>query len=261
VTERLDRELVRRGLARSRSHARALIHAGQILVDGSVVERPGEQVAASAAISGPVDSYVSRAAHKLIGALDDLQLTVAGRALDAGASTGGFTQVLLARGCREVFAVDVGSDQLALALRADPRVRLRERTNLRDLTLDDVGGVAVDLVVADVSFISLRLLLGPLVSVTRHDGWMLLLVKPQFEVGRDLLGKGGVVRVPAHQVRAVSGVINAAGGYGWHAVAAVPSRLPGASGNREFFVLLRRIESPPHLDLTALVTTSDDTEK
>jgi 23S rRNA (cytidine1920-2'-O)/16S rRNA (cytidine1409-2'-O)-methyltransferase len=260
VTERLDRELVRRGLARSRSHARALINAGQILVDGSVVERPGEQVASSAAINAPDDRYVSRAAHKLIGALDELELSVAGRALDAGASTGGFTQVLLARGCEEVFAVDVGSDQLAPALRADPRVRLRERTNLRDLRLDDVGGVAVDLVVADVSFISLRLLLGPLVSVTRDDGCLLLLVKPQFEVGRELLGKGGVVRAPGHQVQAISSVINAAGEYGWHAVAAVPSRLPGASGNREFFVLLRRTESPPHLDLTALVETGGTTK-
>jgi 23S rRNA (cytidine1920-2'-O)/16S rRNA (cytidine1409-2'-O)-methyltransferase len=260
VTERLDRELVRRGLARSRSHARALINAGQILVDGSVVERPGEQVASSAEINAPDDRYVSRAAHKLIGALDDLELSVAGRALDAGASTGGFTQVLLARGCEEVFAVDVGSDQLAPALRADPRVRSRERTNLRDLRLDDVGGVAVDLVVADVSFISLRLLLGPLVSVTRDDGWLLLLVKPQFEVGRELLGKGGVVRAPGHQVQAISSVLNAAGEYGWHAVAVVPSRLPGTSGNREFFVLLRRTESPPHLDLTALVETGVTTK-
>jgi 23S rRNA (cytidine1920-2'-O)/16S rRNA (cytidine1409-2'-O)-methyltransferase len=255
VTARLDLELVRRGLARSRSHAQAMINAGQISVDGLIVRRAGEPVAASAAIDAPNDHYVSRGAHKLIGALDDLELSVAGRALDAGASTGGFTEVLLARGCREVFAVDVGSDQLAPALRADPRVRLRERTNLRDLTLDDVGGVAVDLVVADVSFISLRLLLGPLVSVTRDDGWLLLLVKPQFEVGRDLLGKGGVVRAPAHHVQAVSGVINAAGEYGWPAVAAVPSRLPGASGNREFFVLLQRTTSAPDLDLTALVET------
>ena len=255
MTERLDLELVRRGLARSRSHARAMINAGQILVDGSVVRRAGEQVAASAAIDAPDDRYVSRGAHKLIGALDDLELSVAGRALDAGASTGGFTEVLLARGCQEVFAVDVGSDQLAPALRADPRVRVRERTNLRDLRLDDVGGSLVDLVVADVSFISLRLLMGPLVSVTRDDGWLLLLVKPQFEVGRELLGKGGVVREPADHVRAISGVINAAGESGWRGVAAVPSRLPGASGNREFFVLLRRTESPSHLDLTALVRT------
>ncbi len=255
MTERLDLELVRRGLARSRSHAQAMINAGQISVDGSIVRRAGEQVVATAAIDAPDDRYVSRGAHKLIGAIDDLGLSVAGRALDAGASTGGFTEVLLARGCQEVFAVDVGSDQLASALRTDPRVRLRERTNLRDLRLDDVGGFPVDLVVADVSFISLRLLVGPLVSVTRDDGWLLLLVKPQFEVGRELLGKGGVVREPADQVQAISGVITAAGEYGWHSGAVVPSRLPGASGNREFFVLLRRTESVSDLDLTAVVNT------
>jgi 23S rRNA (cytidine1920-2'-O)/16S rRNA (cytidine1409-2'-O)-methyltransferase len=255
VTERLDLELVRRGMARSRSHAQAMINAGQILVNGTIVRRAGEQVAPSAAIDAPDDRYVSRGAHKLIGALDDLELSVAERALDAGSSTGGFTEVLLARGCREVFAVDVGSNQLAPALRANRRVRVLERTNLRDLRLDDVGGFPVDLVVADVSFISLRLLIGPLISVTRDDGWLLLLVKPQFEVGRELLGKGGVVREPADHVRAISGVINAADQYGWHGVAAVPSRLPGASGNREFFVLLRRTESVPDLDLTAVVNT------
>jgi 23S rRNA (cytidine1920-2'-O)/16S rRNA (cytidine1409-2'-O)-methyltransferase len=253
VTERLDRELVRRGLARSRTHAQAMINAGEVMVDGSVVERPGEQVAPSAAIHAPDDRFVSRGAHKLIGALDDLQLSVAGRALDAGASTGGFTQVLLARGCQEVIAVDVGSNQLAPVLRADPRVRLQERVNLRDLRLEHVGGVPVDLVVADVSFISLRLLVGPLVSVTRDDGWVLLLVKPQFEVGRELLGKGGVVRTPEHQLQAISSVIDAAGEHGWRGVAAVASRLPGASGNREVFVLLRRTESAPDLDLTALI--------
>jgi 23S rRNA (cytidine1920-2'-O)/16S rRNA (cytidine1409-2'-O)-methyltransferase len=255
VTERLDRELVRRGLARSRTHAQAMINAGQVMVDGLVVERPGEQVAPSAAIHAPDDRFVSRGADKLIAALDDLQLSVAGRALDAGASTGGFTQVLLARGCQEVIAVDVGSNQLAPVLRADPRVRLQERVNLRDLRLEHVGGVPVDLVVADVSFISLRLLVGPLVSVTRNDGWVLLLVKPQFEVGRELLGKGGVVRTPEHQLQSISSVIDAAGEYGWSGVAAVASRLLGASGNREFFVLLRRTESAPDLDLTALVQT------
>jgi len=253
VTERLDRELVRRGLARSRSHAQALINSGQVIVDGAVVERPGEQVELSAAIHAPNDRYVSRGAHKLIGALDDLQLSVAGRALDAGASTGGFTQVLLERGCREVIAIDVGSGQLAPVLGTDPRVRHYEGVNLRDLRLEHVGGVRVDLAVADVSFISLRLLIGPLVSVTRDGGWVLLLVKPQFEVGRELLGKAGVVRSPAHQFQAVSSVIEAAGEYGWWGVDAVPSRLPGASGNREFFVLLRRTESPVDLDLTTLV--------
>jgi 23S rRNA (cytidine1920-2'-O)/16S rRNA (cytidine1409-2'-O)-methyltransferase len=232
-----------------------MINAGQISVDGLIVRRAGEQVAASAAIDAPNDHYVSRGAHKLLGALDDLELSVAGRALDAGASTGGFTEVLLVRGCREVFAVDVGSDQLAPALRADRRVRLRERTNLRYLRLDDVGGFPVDLVVADVSFISLRLLVRPLVSVTRADGWLLLLVKPQFEVGRERLGKGGVVCEPADQVQAISGVIGAAAECGWHGVAVVPSRLSGTSGNREFFVLLLRTESVPDLDLTAVVNT------
>jgi 23S rRNA (cytidine1920-2'-O)/16S rRNA (cytidine1409-2'-O)-methyltransferase len=253
VIERLDRELVRRGLARSRNHAQAMINAGRVIVDGSVVARPGEQVASSAAIHAPDDRYVSRGAFKLIGALEDLRLSVAGRALDAGASTGGFTQVLLTRGCQEVIAVDVGSDQLAPVLRADQRVRHHERINLRDLRIEHVGGVPVDLAVADVSFISLTLLVGPLVSVTRDDGWVLLLVKPQFEVGRELLGKGGVVRTPAHQLQAISCVIETAGEYGWRGVGAVPSRLPGASGNREFFVLLRRTESAADLDLNTLV--------
>jgi 23S rRNA (cytidine1920-2'-O)/16S rRNA (cytidine1409-2'-O)-methyltransferase len=253
LTERLDRELVRRGLARSRRQAQAMIGAGQVIVDGSVVEHPDERITASAVITAPTDHYVSRGAHKLIGALDDLQLSVAGRALDAGASTGGFTQVLLERGCDEVIAVDVGSAQLAPVLRSDPRVRLRERSNLRDLDLDDVDGVLVDLVVADVSFISLRLVIGPVIGVTRDDGWLLLLVKPQFEVGRKLLSRDGVVRTPAHQAKAIFNVIKSASGYGWGCVAAVPSRLPGASGNREFFILLRHTESAPNLDLTALV--------
>jgi 23S rRNA (cytidine1920-2'-O)/16S rRNA (cytidine1409-2'-O)-methyltransferase len=253
VSERLDRELVRRGLARSRSQARAMICAGQVVVDGSIVARADERVAAAAAIAAPVDHYVSRAAHKLIGALDDLQLDVRGRGLDGGASTGGFTQVLLERGCDEVIAIDVGSAQLAPALRSDPRVRLHEGTNLRDLELTHVGGVPVDLVVADVSFISLTLVIGPLVTVTKDDGWLLLLVKPQFEVGRQLLGRDGVVRTPAHQGQAISNVIKSADRYGWHCVAAVPSRLPGASGNYEFFVLLRHTDFAPDIDLTALV--------
>ena len=209
----------------------------------------------SADIDTPADRYVSRGAQKLVGALDDLNLQVAGRALDGGSSTGGFTQVLLDRGCQEVIAVDVGSDQLAPVLRADPRVRLHEKTNLRDLRLDHVGGVPVDHVVADVSFISFTLLICPLVTVTQDDGWLLLLVKPQFEVGRELLGRDGVVRSPAHHVLALSNVIKAAEECGWHCVAVVPSRLHGAAGNREFFVLLRQAESPAELDLAAIVAT------
>jgi 23S rRNA (cytidine1920-2'-O)/16S rRNA (cytidine1409-2'-O)-methyltransferase len=255
MTDRLDREMVRRGLARSRTHAQTMISAGEVVVNGAVVEAAGNRVLRSADISAPIDRYVSRGARKLIGALDDVQLEVAGRALDAGASTGGFTQVLLERGCQEVIAVDVGSDQLATGLRNDPRVRVYEKTNLRDLRLHHVGGLPVDLVVADVSFISLTLLVGPLVSVTRDDGRLLLLVKPQFEVGRELLGKDGVVKTPAHHLLALSTVITAAAKHGWFCVAAVPSRLLGAAGNREFFVLLERAASAADLDLAAVVET------
>ena len=230
-----------------------MIIAGQVVVDGSVAQRPDGQVTAAAQIETPDDHYVSRGAHKLIGALDDLQLSVAGRALDAGASAGGFTQVLLERGCHEVIAVDVGTGQLAPELRSDPRVRSLERTNLRDLGLIHVGGLPVDLAVADVSFISLALLIGPLVGVTRDDGWLLLLVKPQFEVGRELLARSGVVRKPAHQAQAIGNVIRSAEEQGWRPAAAAPSRLPGVAGNREFFVLFRRTESAADLDLTGLV--------
>jgi 23S rRNA (cytidine1920-2'-O)/16S rRNA (cytidine1409-2'-O)-methyltransferase len=191
-------------------------------------------------VQAGADHYVSRAAHKLLGALDDLDLDVTGlRVLDAGASTGGFTQVLLERGCEIVYAVDVGSDQLIDRLRQDLRVVSSERTNLRELGLCHVGGDPVDLVVADVSFISLVLLMAPLTAVTRPEGALLLMVKPQFEVGRELLGKGGVVRSAAHRRQAIEGVIAAAEVHGWSAHRVVPSRLPGPAGNVEFFVLLR----------------------
>ena len=164
-----------------------MIGAGEVRVDGVVARRPSTRVDAASVLEAAPDHYVSRGAHKLAGALDDLSLTVPGRALDAGASTGGFTQVLLERGCRQVIAVDVGTDQLAERLRNDPRVRWWPQTNLRDLTLAHVDQVPVDLVVADVSFISLTLLVAPLLGVTAADGQLLLLVKPQFEVGRERL--------------------------------------------------------------------------
>ena len=240
---RLDQLLLAQGLARSRSQAQALILAGVVRVDGVVVTKPSAAVRTGASLSATADPYVSRAAHKLIGALDELGLEVGGRALDAGSSTGGFTQVLLERGCTTVHAVDVGTDQLAASLRADPRVVVHERTNLRDLTLDHLGGEPVELTVADVSFISLTLLVAPLAAVTRPGGRMLLMVKPQFEVGRERLGRGGVVRDPALHAEAVDGVLSAAGDCGWHAHAVRPSRLPGPAGNREFFVLLG--DEPP----------------
>ena len=240
TSQRLDRELVVRGLARSRAQAQSMIVDGQVVIDGVVIRRPAETVGPNARIEAPSDPYVSRAAYKLLGALDDFQLSVSGRALDAGASTGGFTQVLLERGCDEVIAIDVGTDQLAPLLRADPRVIVWEQTNLRQLSLDHVEHRLVDLVVADVSFISLTLLIGPLTSVTAVDGRLLLLVKPQFEVGRDRLAKGGVVRSAELQQEAVRGVVEAAEGHGWPVAAVTPSRLPGSAGNQEFFVLLDR---------------------
>jgi 23S rRNA (cytidine1920-2'-O)/16S rRNA (cytidine1409-2'-O)-methyltransferase len=243
-SRRLDLELVARGLARSRAHAQALISAGQVRVDGTVVRRAAMAVPSTAVVNATADPYVSRGAHKLAGALDDLGLTVPTRALDAGSSTGGFTQVLLQRGAGEVIAVDVGTGQLAEPLRSDPRVRLFEQTNLRDLTLAHVDGRPVDLVVADVSFISLTLLLPPLTAVTAADGALLLLVKPQFEVGRERLGPGGVVREDRLRQDAVAGVTAAAADLGWPSRATVPSRVVGESGNQEYFVLLGRGPAP-----------------
>ena len=186
--------------------------------------------------------YVSRGGHKLAGALEAFSahgLTVRGkRCLDAGASTGGFTDVLLRAGASEVVAVDVGYGQLAWALQSDDRVQVHDRTNIRDLTLDVVGE-PVDLVVGDLSFISLALVLDPLLSVTREDGELALMVKPQFEVGKDRVGKGGVVRDLALRAEAVTTIAELAADRGWGAVAVTVSPLPGPSGNVEFFLLLR----------------------
>jgi 23S rRNA (cytidine1920-2'-O)/16S rRNA (cytidine1409-2'-O)-methyltransferase len=250
---RLDRLVVDRGLVRSRSQAHALILAGGVRVDGEVVRRPAAVVPVAAVLSADADPYVSRAAHKLLGALDDLGLDVAGRALDAGSSTGGFTQVLLERGCAPVYAVDVGTDQLAQALRRDPRVVVHEQTNLRDLTLHHLDGQPVDLTVADVSFISLTLLVGPLAAVTSPAGRMLLMVKPQFEVGRERLGRGGVVRSPDLHADAVHAVAGSAAAAGWHAHAVRASRLPGPAGNREFFLLLGAAPPARPVDVEAAV--------
>ncbi len=253
---RLDQVLVERGLARSRSHAQALVREGAVLVDGEVARRPGEPVTARADVVARSDPYVSRAAHKLLGALDDLALPVGGRALDAGASTGGFTQVLLERGCRQVHAVDVGTDQLAPGLRADPRVVVHEQTNLRDLRLEQLDGQPVDLTVADVSFISLTLLVAPLAAATDPAGAMLLMVKPQFEVGRERLGRGGVVRSVVQHAEAVGSVAGAATVHGWHAVGLSRSRLPGPAGNQEFFLLLRTRAPERPLDVVAAVVAA-----
>lgn len=244
---RLDAELVRRGLARSREHASDLIAEGRVRVAGVVATKPATGVTTDVALVVKADpereDYVSRGGHKLAGALDAFSghgLTVSGRrCLDAGASTGGFTDVLLRRGAREVVAVDVGYGQLAWSLRSDPRVTVHDRTNVRELTLETVGG-PVDLVVGDLSFISLELVLDALLAVTSGDGELALMVKPQFEVGKDRVGKGGVVRDLGLRVEAVAGIAAAAADRGWGAVAVTVSPLPGPSGNVEFFLLLRR---------------------
>ncbi|MGN6780969.1 MAG: TlyA family RNA methyltransferase [Marmoricola sp.] len=245
---RLDAELVRRSLARSRDDARALIEAGRVTVNGHRALKPATGVATDADLVVRADpdarpTYASRGGHKLAGALAEFAprgLVVAGRrCLDAGASTGGFTDVLLRAGAREVVAVDVGYGQLVWELRTDPRVQVHDRTNIRTLTLDTIG-TPVDLVVGDLSFISLTLVLDALVAVTRADGDLALMVKPQFEVGRERLGKGGVVRDPVLRAEAVVTVADAAATRGWGARGVARSPLPGPSGNVEFFLWLRR---------------------
>ena len=244
---RLDAELVRRGLARSRDHAAELVTSGRVTVSGGAATKPATAVTTDAAIVVREDpdreEYVSRGGHKLAGALaafGPAGFRVAGRrCLDAGASTGGFTDVLLRAGATEVVAVDVGYGQLAWPLRQDDRVTVHDRTNVRDLTPELIGG-PVDVVVGDLSFISLRLVLGPLTGVTREDGDLALMVKPQFEVGKDRLGKGGVVRDPALRAEAVAAVALRSAGLGWGARAVARSPLPGPSGNVEFFLWLRQ---------------------
>jgi len=249
---RLDAELVRRGLARSREHAVALIAEGRVAVSGTAATKPATGVEAGTPVIVRTDpdqpSWVSRGAHKLLGALDTFPVVVEGRrVLDAGASTGGFTEVVLSRGAAEVVAVDVGYGELAWSLRTDDRVRVHERTNVRTLTPEAIGG-PVDLVVADLSFISLRLVLPALTACAREDADLLPMVKPQFEVGRERLGAGGVVRDPAHRAQAVLAVGRAAASLGWGTAGVVASPLPGPAGNVEFFLWLRRDAGPPEED-------------
>ncbi|MCV7497113.1 TlyA family RNA methyltransferase, partial [Micrococcus luteus] len=242
-TARADVALAARGLARSRTEGAALIRAGQVLLDGRPVRRPSDRVAADATLRlrDPGPRYVSRAAHKLVSALEAFpDVAVAGRqALDAGASTGGFTQVLLERGAERVAAVDVGHDQLAPTVRADPRVLVREGLNVRDLRAEDIDG-PVDLVVSDLSFISLRLVLAPLAGVCRPGAELLLMVKPQFEVGRRALPRSGVVTDPDARRDAVAGVAAAALGAGLAPRGLTRSGLAGQDGNAEFFLRLHR---------------------
>jgi 23S rRNA (cytidine1920-2'-O)/16S rRNA (cytidine1409-2'-O)-methyltransferase len=242
---RVDAELVRRGLARSREHATELVAAGRVLINGAVATKPATAVEAGTPVRVTEQSdeqqWASRGAHKLLGALAAFGpggLAVQGRrCLDAGASTGGFTDVLLQRGAREVVAVDVGYGQLVWRLQSDARVHVLDRTNARALDADAVGG-AVDLVVGDLSFISLRLVLPALAACTRPGADLVPMVKPQFEVGRERVGHGGVVRDPELRASAVLDVSAVAATLGLCTRGAVASPLPGPSGNVEFFLWL-----------------------
>ncbi|WP_418908865.1 TlyA family RNA methyltransferase [Glutamicibacter endophyticus] len=245
---RLDMELVARGLARSRTEAAKLIEAGLVQVDGHPSTKASKKIAAQIPISVAQDSstqYVSRAGHKLAGALDHFgSLNPAGvRALDAGASTGGFTDVLLRRGAAHVVAVDVGHGQLVDEIRFDERVSVHEGLNVRYLDPADIGG-EVDLVVADLSFISLRLVLEALAGATRAGGDLLLMVKPQFEVGREHVGKTGVVSSPELRRSAVEQVVQAALQVGLGLAGLGRSQLPGQDGNVEFFVWFQKSTAP-----------------
>ena len=250
---RLDAELVRRGLARSREQAAELIEAGRVRVGGQTASKASTAVDAATPVlvaeaAGP--SYVSRGGHKLAGALDAFGYDPGGkRALDAGASTGGFSDVLLQRGAAHVVAVDVGYGQLAWSLQSDARVTVVDRTNVRALTLEQVGE-PVDLVVADLSFIPLGLVLPALVACCRPGADLLPMVKPQFEVGRERLPAGGVVRDPEHRAGAVRTVAAQAAQLGLGVRGVTASPLPGPSGNVEFFLWLQA--GAPPLDEAAL---------
>jgi 23S rRNA (cytidine1920-2'-O)/16S rRNA (cytidine1409-2'-O)-methyltransferase len=237
--QRLDLLLVDRGLAESREKARALVLAGQVLVDGQPAPKPGHSVSLDSRIELLARlPYVSRAGKKLEAALDAFRIDVTGRTcLDVGASTGGFTDCLLQRGARRVYALDVGSGQLDWGLRNDPRVAVREGINARYLKSEDIGEF-VDLAVCDVSFISATLILPRLAALLQEHGEMVILVKPQFEVGRGQVGKGGVVRDPALHQAACARVEEAARRLGFRCDL-MASPVLGAEGNKEFLLYAR----------------------
>jgi 23S rRNA (cytidine1920-2'-O)/16S rRNA (cytidine1409-2'-O)-methyltransferase len=233
---RLDRLLVERGLAATREKAQALIMAGAVLVDGRKAQKPGQAAAPGSRIEIlEPPPFVSRAGLKLNAALDHFGIRVAGRiCLDVGASTGGFTDCLLQRGAARVHAVDVGSGQLDWKIRNDPRVVVREKLNARYLRPEHIGE-AVDLAVCDVSFISVTLILPAVAPLLQAGGEMVILVKPQFEVGKGQVGKGGIVREPELQSAACRRVEESARQLGFE-TAVMESPILGAEGNREFLL-------------------------
>ncbi|MBM3750445.1 MAG: TlyA family RNA methyltransferase [Acidimicrobiia bacterium] len=241
---RLDQLLVDRGLVPSRERARALILAGDVLVGGHPVTKAGTAVETEAEITlrTPDHPWVSRGGLKLVHALDTFGIDVTGAvALDIGASTGGFTDVLLQRGASRVVALDVGHNQLDWKIRSDPRVVVIEGANARNLTPAELpaDARAFDIVTIDVSFISLQYILPVVPALLRPHGSVVALVKPQFEAGRDEVGKGGIIRDAAVHTRVVESVVAAAEACGLHRAGLVPSPITGAEGNREFLLLLR----------------------
>ncbi|HEY7282502.1 MAG TPA: TlyA family RNA methyltransferase [Actinomycetota bacterium] len=250
MRRRLDTELVRRGLVASRTEAQAAVDAGLVTVGGRPAGKPSTMVADSEplAVAGPPRRFVSRGGDKLEAALDRFGVDPRGLdSMDAGASTGGFTDVLLRRGAARVLAVDVGYGQLAWSLRQDPRVTVMERTNVRDLRPGDLGFEPA-LVVADLSFISLRLALPALAGVAGARARFVLLVKPQFEVGPARVGSGGVVRDPDAWRAALEGVRDSLAGLGLPVVGAMASPVRGPAGNVEFLVLAAPRGAPAELD-------------
>jgi 23S rRNA (cytidine1920-2'-O)/16S rRNA (cytidine1409-2'-O)-methyltransferase len=240
MKSRLDLLIVKRGLAPTRERARAIILAGQVTVNGQVVSKAGAAVAADAEIDllKPDHPYVGRGGVKLAHALDAFHVNPNGRtALDVGASTGGFTDVLLRRGAARVIALDVGHGQLDWKLRNDPRVLVREGVNARSLTAHDVP-YRVTLVTIDVAFISLKHILPPLPAFLESPSDVVALVKPQFEAGRDEVGKHGLVTDPAVHEAVIARITEAAEALGFHRTAMTPSPITGATGNREFFLHL-----------------------
>jgi 23S rRNA (cytidine1920-2'-O)/16S rRNA (cytidine1409-2'-O)-methyltransferase len=243
-TSRLDTALVARGLAASRERARALILAGRVRVNGEVVSKAGAPVTPEAHLSliEPDHPYVGRGGVKLAHALDVFAIDVAGRlALDVGASTGGFTDVLLRRDAVRVVALDVGHSQLDWKLRSDPRVVVIERLNARTLTADHLppDARAFEVVTMDVSFISVRQILPAIVPLLQPAADLVVLVKPQFEAGREEVGKGGIVHDASVHARVIDEVAAAANALGLTRVAMTESPITGSEGNREFFLHLR----------------------
>jgi len=239
---RLDQLVVQRGLAPSRENAQALILAGAITLDGHPAPKPGQQVAIDAVLArvGEAARYASRAGVKLEAALDHFAVAVAGRiGLDVGASTGGFTDCLLQRGAVRVHAVDAGTNQMIWRLRTDPRVHLLERTNARYLKLEDIGERA-EVLTLDVSFISATLLLPVLLPLLTPAADIVVLVKPQFEAGREAVAKGGIVRDEGARAAAVARVAACLGESGAEVLGCIPSPILGATGNQEYLLHARR---------------------